>query len=479
MSDPEHSPAHARADAPSLVRGGLGVLIALGVLALLARAAALPLGNADTYFHLRFGREFLDGWSLRDPGSIGSFASEDWLPTQWLPQVLMAWLEERTGLAGVAWLSGLLFLSLASTVYWACRSRSEPIVAALLTLVTMAACIPGMSMRPQQLSYIFVVLTTVAWLRARDTGRAPWVLIPLTYVWTMCHGMWPVGIVIGVGAVVGIVLDRQHDRRSVTSMLAVPVASALVALVTPAGPGLFGAVLTVNGRSEYFYEWASPDFTRPYSIALLVLLAIAVAPRARSGPVPWFDLAMMGLAALWALYSLRTVPVAACMAAPLAAAGVQSLLGVRPRVHRAEIAVMGIGFVTALTVLAVAVPVTADQPRERLSGLDGALADLPDGTTVIGDSAFGGYLLWRFPELDVAMHGYGDVFTDAELERISVIEEVDAGWAEEVREIGAQYAAVEPESPLAYNLRELESWTVLAESDEYQLLEAPAGWPGS
>ena len=70
----------------------------------------------------------------------------------------MAQTEDWFGLAGVAWLSGLLFLSLALAVYWACRRRSEPAVAALLVVLTLIACTSGISMRPQLVSYLLVVV---------------------------------------------------------------------------------------------------------------------------------------------------------------------------------------------------------------------------------------------------------------------------------------------------------------------------------
>ena len=42
----------------------------VGVFALLTNHAKDPLSNTDTYFHLRFGHEFLTGnWSLTDPGA--------------------------------------------------------------------------------------------------------------------------------------------------------------------------------------------------------------------------------------------------------------------------------------------------------------------------------------------------------------------------------------------------------------------------
>ncbi len=444
----------------------------------LVRRAALPLDNLDTYFHLRFGHEFLSGaWSPGDPGSVSDLATADWVPTQWLSEVVMAQTEDWFGLAGVAWLSGLLFLSLALAVYGACRSRAEPAVAALLVALTMIACTSGISMRPQLVSYVLVVATTAAWLRARDTGRVPWLLVPVAWVWAMSHGMWPIGIVIGLVAVAGIALDRDQPRRTLGEMALVPVLSATASLLTPAGPGLFPAVLRVGSRAKYFYEWNPPDYTKPWVAMLAVILALAVVPRLRRGErLPWLDVLLLGLAALWAVYSMRTVPVAACLAAPLAAASLQPVLGARPPVVRRERLLVVGGFAVALATLAVLVPRTADEPRETPSWLDASLGDLPAGTRVIDDSGFGGYLLWRFPQLNVAVHGYGDLFTDDELERNADIERVRAGWVELVQDIDPAYAVLPPGAPLAYNLRVVEGWTVVEHSDDLELLRPPPGW---
>ena len=118
------------------------------------------------------------------------------------------------------------------------------------------------------------------------------------------------------------------------------------------------------------------------TIGLLSLLSLALVPRVRRQQVPWFDLGLIALAALWAVYSLRTVPVAACMAAPLAAAGVQGSLGSRPRVRRAEVGVVMVALVGGLATLGAVVPTTADEPRTRLVGIDRALADLPAETLI-------------------------------------------------------------------------------------------------
>ena len=92
-----------------LIRFVIPTIVVIGVFAVLTNHAKDPLSNTDTYFHLRFGHEFLTGdWSLTDPGSVTTFGTNDWVPTQWLPQVVMAQVEDWFGLAGVAWLSGLM-----------------------------------------------------------------------------------------------------------------------------------------------------------------------------------------------------------------------------------------------------------------------------------------------------------------------------------------------------------------------------------
>src|SRR6478672_6841923 len=130
-----------------VVAGG----IFAGLLAVLVRIAAAPLSNTDTYFHLRFGSEFLHHWSLRHPGSVSTFATADWLPTQWLSEVVMAWLEQTFGLAGVAWLFGVLLVALFSTLYLVARRWVDPLVSLLLTVAALGAASENLSMRPQMI----------------------------------------------------------------------------------------------------------------------------------------------------------------------------------------------------------------------------------------------------------------------------------------------------------------------------------------
>ena len=453
-------------------------VVVLTTMALLAQRASRPLGNADTYFHLRFGREFLDGdWSLRHPGSVTTFGTNDWTPTQWLPQVVMAQLEEWFGLPGVAWLAGLLHIGLLVTLWFIARRHASPLVAAVVVSLALLAVSPGLSMRPQVLSYLLIAVTTAAWVATRRDGRVRWWLIPLTWVWAMSHGLWPVGIIIGFVALTGIGLDRAVARRDWFRLLLVPVLSAVAAALTPVGPQLYGAVLLVNSRAKYFAEWQPPRYTSGYCVAFLLLAGLLlVRILRRRSPTSWTEVLLVLLAGGWALYTARTVMVAAMMLVPLAAMALQELGRERRPIGRPELGIVLGGAAVTLAVLAAVVPRTADAPPPDPTWFAEVEA-LPAGTVVLNDWGDGGYYMWRFPDLDLVMNGYGDLFTDDELEDNFRMDSTNPGWLRAVKATRASYALLKPGSNLATELRDIADWRVVHQAKDVELLVPPPGWP--
>jgi hypothetical protein len=442
----------------------------------MVRFAATPLANPDTYFHLRFGSEFLDGWPLRHPGSVSSFATAPWVPTQWLPEIAMAKTEQWFGLAGVAWLLGLVLVALLASLYLTSRRWIGPLGASALTGAATFVLAPNLSMRPQLLSFLLVALTVAAWLRTREDQRIRWWLVPMTWTWAMVHGMWPIGIGIGLVAVTGLSLDRALPRRVLTRAALVPVLSAIAAAVTPIGPALYVAVLGVGSRKQYFSEWDSPDFTNPACVVLGLLLAVGLVLMVKGTDRSYLDLGLLLTAAYCAVWSWRTVPVAAMVLVPLVACQIHTGR-IRPAVpHRGERLLVGAASVVALGVLGVLVPSTADEPPAQPSWVDPALSSLPAGTKVLDSWDYGGYLMWRYPQLDLLMHGYGDTFTVGELQRNSDILALADGWDAKLRGTGCTIAILRPTSALAYALIKEKHWTVLHRSATVAELRAPVGW---
>lgn len=458
-----------------LARTWLPALLLLGVLVAVARRAAAPLANPDTYFHLRFGSEFLAGWSLTSPGSVTPLATRDWVPTQWLPQVVMAWTEDRVGLPGVAWVSGLQMVLLVLAVTWTCRRRADLLVVAVVTAVTLTACNPALSARPQVLSYALMALTVHAWWVAAQSGGRPWLLVPLTWFWAMWHGMWPFALVVGAVGITAAVLHRRPPASEVRRLLAVLGSCALAAALTPVGPALYSAVLTVAGRGRFFSEWASPDFTSAHGAALMLLAAPALLVWLRRG-ADWPTVLFLGLGLGLALYSNRTMPLAAVTLAPLAAAALQSLVAEPRRPHtRREVQLGLAAAVGTLVVLGLVVPRTADAPPNQPAWVDRELGSLPAGTVVLNDWGQGGQLMWAHPHLHLVMHGYGDTFTTAELERNVDVLDLERGWQDLVRGTGAEVAFLRTDHPLTAALEDA-GWRVEETSEEVELLTAPAGW---
>ena len=98
---------------------------------------------------------------------------------------------------------------------------------------------------------------------------------------------------------------------------------------------------------------------------------------------------------------------------------------------------------------------------------------------MLNDWGEGGYYMWRFPDLDLVMNGYGDVFTDDEIADNFRMDSTNPGWLRSVKATGAKYALLKPRSNLATELRDIADWRVVHVTEDVELLVPPEGWPGN
>ena len=476
---------------PSPILMVVSMMLVLGSFFVIAWKMAAPVANTDTFFHLRLGAEFLNGWSPRDPGSVSSFATGDWVPSQWLGQIGLAAFEEWFGLPGVAWLSGTIILLLLLAIFLVNRAESSLLVAAVLLPITALGCAPALSARPQVLSYLFTLLTVWAWLRTQRTGRVAWWLVPMTWLWAMVHGMWVVSVITSLVAIAGLLLARTQGRPPLWKLALVPALSLLAAGLTPVGPAIYGAVIRVGSISKYYGEWGPTEFTKPATAFVAGMLVLLLLITLRSGPVDWLRLMLTLLGAGWLAYSNRTVPIAAVTLAPLLAGAMAQVLP-RRRPSRAEVPLAVGGFLATVAGLALVVPHTSEPPPRGPNELTEAVDALPAGTGVLNEWDEGGYDMWLHPQLDFVMHGYGDMFTDAELERNFGLLTLQPGWDDDLRDLGVTHALLYNDGKLKYALVEQLGWEELvveepatattddkAQDEErlLSLLVAPDDWP--
>lgn len=451
------------------IRRVLPMLGLAGALAVLVGLQDVPAAGSDTWLHLRLGREFMSGWPLGRPGHLGKFDTGTWYPTQWLSQIAMAWVDSAFGLGGVIWLAGFFVLLLPVVLYLIGRSYAAPLPAVLGACLATAAAAPGLSARPQIVSYLLIAVVTATWVAtARDSKPRYW-LILVAWVWVPLHGMWLVGIFIGVAAVVGMTLARPREWRTLAPLAAIPLLSGAVAMLTPLGVNVFRGVTGVGERNEQLTEWQPPDITSPSSLFLGLMIMVVLVTSLRSGPVDWPTIMILGLAMVWGLYSARTVMVGAVMVVPLFAQALSRLVPDVGRPGRRELGTVAAILLVSSGALAVVAVQRADTPVVA-GWVERRLDAMPEGTKVLNDWALGHYTLWAHPQVDVVMHGYVDAFTTQELERNIDIVRLEPNWDDQVADLAVDYAFVDPDSALGYALQNQLGWTKVEGDDEYVLL---------
>jgi hypothetical protein len=463
-----------QAPARPLVPRWTPFLLVLGLMGMAARQGFRPIGDPDTWWHLRLGDEIWHTWNFTDPAPWTRFATEHWVTTQWLPEVVASRFEHLFGLPGVVWLTCAGFVVITGVLYLVCRREADMLAAAVATLVAFLGMSATLTPRPQLASFILLLVVTGAWLQTARDLRPRWWLIPVSWLWACSHGMWFSGVVVGAVVVVGLILDRRIRGVTALKMLAIPVSSLLVAAMTPAGPGLILSPFAVGGITKYITEWAPPSIHDLSPAATGVMIAVVTIAWARGRQTSWTLIGLLFVATCWALLSARTVTLAAAMTAPLMAGALQSLLpDDAPATARREVAALGGAAFLCLAVVALLLPGSTGTPAKVPNALNAALDRLPPHTVIFNDSVLGGWLLWRHPTLEPVIDGRAEAFPKAHFEGYIKTSQVGAGWQSFLETTGSTHALVEEHSPLATALDERLHWRSLGRDDGYVLLAAP------
>jgi len=456
----------------------MSFLLVVGLIGVAARQGFRPIGDPDTWWHLRLGDDLWRSWNFTDPAPWTRFATEPWVTTQWLPEVIASRVEHAFGLPGVVWLFCAGLVLLAAVLYLTCRGEADVMAATLATLAGFLGMSATLTPRPQLVSFILLLVVTSAWLRTTRDLRPRWWLIPLSWLWACSHGMWFSGIAVGAVVVVGLILDRRLRGAIALRLLAIPVSSLIVASMTPAGPRLLASPFAVAGVTEFITEWASPSIQDLSAAATAGMIAVVALTWARGRQVAWTQIGLLLLATCWALLSARTVTLAAAMVAPLMAAALQSLLpGDTPRVSRRELAALGGAVTAVLTVVALMLPAATATPANVPNALNASLDRLPPHTVIFNDFKLGGWLLWRHPKLEPVIDGRAEAFPRSQFEGYIRTSQVNNGWEKFLEATGSTYALVKEHSPLAIALADRLHWRAVGRDDGYLLLAAPT-WAG-
>ena len=473
-----NAPAEREPGPNTLFRWLPVALMAVAPIAFL-RVALKPLDDPDAFWHIRAGSYLWDTWTFVGDDPFSKFAAKPFVMHEWLPELLFAGAYRIGGFAGVAAVQAVVVLLLLATLYACCRAFASSLIAAVVALVGWVGASGGFAARPQIVSFILLAVTTTAWLRTVRDGRARWWLVPLTYVWACSHGLWLAGVMAGGVAVAGMLLDRTRPVRACLVLAVIPVASTVVAAMTPVGPRLLLAPLEVRGYAHFVTEWRPGSIDQLFFVAALVL-AIGVASlwAKSSVSVPYATIGLWILATVWIIAYARTVALGAVMLAPIAASALEGssragAIALRPR---REWAVVGGGYVLAICLVLLVAPSVARVPDTTFpSGLNKSLAELTPSTVVFNDYRLGGWMGLTQPQLDPVIDGRTDVFALPYVEAYVSAFDGRRGWQATVADTGAKAALLRADGPLADALQQQWHWREIGRDNGYVLLTAETG----
>lgn len=484
------------------------------VKALAALAAALCLAlpccfeavvGGDLWWHLAAGRLIVEGGGL-PPGDVFSYTASGrpWLNHEWLAQVGLWGLWRGLGPEGLAWAKVALLLMVFGLTFRRSLGLGAGPAAALLATVA-AACVakPFLDVRPGLLSLLGAALLLLLW---EAKNRRLLLLSPLLLLlWANLHA----GVLFGLGLVSLLAAEALLDPPRRPSWLtprlvaALWLVSLLLPLANPNGLALYLFPFSYAPGSAWraLNDWlparpgafpVSPLFW-PYLALLLVALPLAW----RRG---WRALTLASLAtALMALLSMRFIPLAAVVSAPLLALGASALhgrLGARiPQALRRAGGWMG---AAALALLCAAI-LHATPWRGPLLATMTRLETFPAGAVEFMEAGgvagrpfhpfgWGGYLMLTLPGQRVFIDQRANtLYGEAELADYLRVAQLEPGWQEVLERWGCDLVLWRSRDLLPALLAQSGGWVVLWRDGVATLLarrESPllarlAGAPGA
>jgi hypothetical protein len=465
------------------------VFVLIAVLVPIGLQQPLLNSDGDLARHLRHGRYMLAHGDLirNDPFSF-TRSGEPFIGFEYGSQLLYALAERVGGLAGVAILAGVLIgVTYALLTRFLLRRGVDPLLAYLTTTLAALTGAGHWAARPHLFSFVAIIILLD--LLERDSPARILAFAVLFAVWSNLHGGFVYGwTLIGiylVGSLAELLWgdDRAAWRaktRYYARALAVSVAATLV---NPHGIALHRHLLDFV-QQQYLFdntaEFTSPDFHEIGGQLFLLALLVCIAALSLKGPRPTLPrLILICAGAAFSLVAVRNVSLFGLTALPVLALHIDDVWrrlpdprGVRGRFEvtatRTSTLPWVIPVIVLLCGLAVAhgrvgstqvingqfdntvFPVTAVE-RARSEHLGGNL---------FSEFAWGGYLVYAWPEQKIFIDGGTDFFGEDLFREYGEVKRLVPGWREILNKWDISLMLLRRESTLAHELTREGRWTL-------------------
>jgi hypothetical protein len=501
-------------------------LIFLGLLLTLSAGVLVPrlLGDGGIGWHIRNGEQMLRAHAVTRTDSFSATMSgQTWYAWEWLYDLLIAGIHQRTGLNGVVLfttlvIAGTFALTLRFTLS---RGGHLPITVVLLALAMAASAIHLLA-RPHVLSWLLAVL----WfhlLDCWDAGAGPaaggrihdrrlfWLPVLMLF-WVNLHGGFVTGfLLLGLYFAAGVIryaaaaetARRQTARKRLQHLGVVAGLSLLASLLNPYSYALHRHIyryLSNRFLMDHIEEFRSPNFhgaaEQCFAVLLLITMAALAVPREKSRVS---HLLVALFAAASGLYAARNLPLSSLLLVMIVA----------PRLSKAVIAVgaspelagwlrrsisRGAAFATRMgnmeaslhghlwPLAAVALELWICTHGGRLASLQ--LADahfdarrFPVAAAeqlvqrgirepVFCPDSWGGYLIYRlYPQVQVFVDDRHDLYGEQYLKNYLKVVRAEPGWDEVLDGQRVRIVLAPEQSALASILKERRQWEILYQDE--------------
>jgi hypothetical protein len=369
--------------------------VVLGLSAGTAAASFRKMPDPDLPWHLAVGRAAVAARSLIAGDPFSFTLPGKYSPYEYVSDILLYAVHHAAPGLGLHLLLALC-LGILLRLLWLRRDRNSEIMEWFVLALSLIALGPWLLVRPATLGFPILageLLLIEKHRRGGGRGLILW-LIPLQVLWANVHGF----AVLGAGIIaLYALLAAKKDRAAAAAAVAATCLSSF-------GPGIFLGPLRVADHSRFITEWtpASFDLLVHYDPAVLLLMVLASAAMVRSR-VLFSRILVVGSMAM-ALFRFRLAPIFVIVSAPLIARELW------PAVRGWKSA----PWLAAAAGLAVPFGLMAQQVAPLGTGFDPAwlpvaACDFAEAHHLRGpvwnNLAFGGYMIWRFPDQKVFIDG--------------------------------------------------------------------------
>jgi hypothetical protein len=400
-----------------------GLLVVLAVLAVMSR-----FDDPDLWWHLRTGQII---WTTHTIPltDLFTYTTDQHLriPHEWLSQVLIYGAYRMGGYSGLmGWLC-FFTATLLIAGYALCSLYSgNAKVGFLGAMIIWFFSTSGLSIRPQMIGYLFLVVELLLLHLGRTRNPRWFFCLPLLFAfWVNCHGTFFLGLSIA-GAVLlcslvnfrmGPFVPSPWDART-RQMLALALALSVATLwLNPVGAKQVFYPLNVMMHQpinlNQVEEWSPLQLTEARGLGFLGILgSLSLVMIVRRSELFWDELLLLTLGIGLAANHRRMVFVFGILAAPILS---RLLSPLWDNYHAEEDRVLPNAVLIAASLLVVVWSFPSRQNLTRQVNVQSPVKAVEFIRThhlsgrMLNDYGYGGYLTWAAPEQPVFVYGGADL----------------------------------------------------------------------